>query len=418
MKKSLRVSILSHKEEQFLKNQLVSLKVQQLKALSEDSLLNEFLLTVSIEKQINAYSDGNNEIYWDANKGFVLNLEDNFYEQFENVCKALASCREVFFEDFLSEDDLKGLKNTSLVSNFSNDEVKTIEENKANDICEDQEKIDEVIQEDILIDEALESVDQTMSEVGTSVDEALEVVDQTTVEVDTSVDEALESVDQAMSEVDTSVDEALELADQLISEVDEQSPKEDVDLKNDEQKEIEEVNESSDDEIDVESLLDRVGELDEATLSGEDDEIVADEFSNLNHIDEPEIEAEDEEDLLSRVGEIDAETLAHTDEEIEADEFSNLSAVEEPELIEEAQEEVVKEKPVKKASPKKDKKEEVELTPQEIAEKNQRELEAITEEMYAIGMDDDKIEMLINAVQEGKATIDLIRQTIDKVKKS
>ncbi|MCO4781073.1 MAG: hypothetical protein KC646_02015 [Candidatus Cloacimonetes bacterium] len=453
MKKSLRVSILSHKEEQFLKKQLVGLKTQQLKALSENKILNEFLLTVSIEKEVVAYSSNGNEIIWDASSGFNLNLQDNFYDNFEEVCSALKACREVFFEDYLSEEDLTDLKGLSLVSEFNDD-------SKVNDSPSVQKQEPETIIDETPTD-LIEHETDTALESSPQEDEDL----SDTIDEPSDVDSALELADQLISDAqdedssqddptdeipsDESIEDALKLADEMISEVESIESAEEseapealetltLDVEDEElslpepvtQEEAPQEEEPPEDEIDVNSLLDRVGELDKTTLSGSSEDIAADEFANLTPSDDHELhevpaEADEEEevDLLSRIGEIDSNTLADSHDDIPADEFTNLAAVEEtlPEVADEPQQDPVPIEPAaEEVAPPVEETPvvEKELSPQEIAEKAQRDLEAITEEMYAIGMDDDKIETLINAVQDGKATIDLVRQTIDKVKSS
>lgn len=459
MKKSLRVSILSHKEEQFLKQQLVGLKTQQLKALSENKILNEFLLTVSIEKKVLAYSSNNNEIYWDASNGFVLNLSDNFYENFDEVCSALQACREVFFEDYLTDEDLTDLKGMSLVSEFTSEESTELTSSPEPHLDSPKEITPEApIEEEEAVENSENSeAEETIQDSEVEVEESNLEIDDSSDEVD--LDSALELADQLISDAqeedltkseeissDEDVEDALKLADQMISEVEsiessEDEPEEDA-TSNPEPTLPEDIDHAEDllpepitqeeapqeeDEIDVTSLLDRVGELDKSTLSGGSDDIEADEFANLTHTEDEHAseeapQEEEEVDLLSRIGEIDSNTLTDSHDDIPADEFTNLAAVEEeavedaavePQAEEAVTEEIaqpVPEEPI--AEVKK------ELSPQEIAEQAQRDLEAITEEMYAIGMDDDKIETLINAVQDGKATIDVIRQTIDKVKNS
>ena len=80
--KSTRASILSTIEEKFLLNQIAVLRKLQIKSLPDDKILHDFLSCVSPEKTLIAYkdTDSGSQISWDISKGFILDLEDSFFE--------------------------------------------------------------------------------------------------------------------------------------------------------------------------------------------------------------------------------------------------------------------------------------------------------------------------------------------------
>jgi len=196
--------------------------------------------------------------------------------------------------------------------------------------------------------------------------------------------------------------------------------------------------------------LGKVGELDANTLSGEDEEVHADEFSNLAHPDdvqeeeEASQEPEEEEDLLGKVGELDANTLSGEDEEVHADEFSNLApsddASDEPEeepeddggmMDQDAIAAMVASENSKKEEPKAAEEEPEDdggmmdqdaIAAMVAAESGKKEnpletkLKSLEEEMVTLGMDKAKIDALLAAVRSGKAPVDMVEQTVEKLK--
>ena len=362
--KPIRASILSTTEEKFLLNQIAVLRKIQIKSLPDDKILHDFLSCVSSEKTLVAYKDvdSGNQISWNASKGFILNLEDSFFESPEKLQTAYEAVRNCFFENFLDESDLaelgseastpssgKNLEDESdSVSEMSPDsdtlEVDSDDEldllSKVNDLDANTLSSDEI---EIETDEFSNFSAQESSELSTN--ETQEILNENTGNIDDSDDSQI--VPEEQNTEDTEIDEQAETA---TSESDES-------LEDSSENTTEEESQSSD---------------------------TTDE--------EPENPASDEE--------IDNETSEDNDKE-----HSDEVVESEPSAVAETEEQ-----------------QDAESTDSEsgsASENNDTEgpdFDDLAKQLADVGMETDKIDSLLSAVKSGKAPLETVQATIEKLK--
>jgi len=433
-------SILSLREEQILLNKLAQARAAQLKDLDNDTLLDDFLHCFATQQEIVAYQNGSNSIRWVYGQGFLVELDESFFKDPIEMSLAYRGVRAHFFEAFVSEEDssLPVVEQfqavipqvDSVLAEIQEEEIDSTPEPSEEEIesfidSEEQEESIESVSEETEVDDTAEELD--------SVEEALEPEDTQELE-----EEAVEGQEESSEQEDSQTEDVV--VEQEASQEEDDGEEEDLlgkvgdldantlsgdeeEVHADEFSNLSHPDDAQEDEEVVdepeepeEDLLGKVGELDANTLSGEDEEVHADEFSNLAHPDDVQEEEEasqepEEEDLLGKVGELDANTLSGEDEEVHADEFSNLApsddASDEPEeepeddggmMDQDAIAAMVAAESGKKENP------------------LETKLKSLEEEMVTLGMDKAKIDALLAAVRSGKAPVDMVEQTVEKLK--
>jgi len=433
-------SILSLREEQILLNKLAQARAAQLKDLDNDTLLDDFLHCFATQQEIVAYQNGSNSIRWVYGQGFLVELDESFFKDPIEMSLAYRGVRAHFFEAFVSEEDssLPVVEQSpavipqvdSVLAEIQEEEIDSTPEPSEEEIesfidSEEQEESIESVSEETEVDDTAEELD--------SVEEALEPEDTQELE-----EEAVEGQEESSEQEDSQTEDVV--VEQEASQEEDDGEEEDLlgkvgdldantlsgdeeEVHADEFSNLSHPDDAQEDEEVVdepeepeEDLLGKVGELDANTLSGEDEEVHADEFSNLAHPDDVQEEEEasqepEEEDLLGKVGELDANTLSGEDEEVHADEFSNLApsddASDEPEeepeddggmMDQDAIAAMVAAESGKKENP------------------LETKLKSLEEEMVTLGMDKAKIDALLAAVRSGKAPVDMVEQTVEKLK--
>ena len=349
--KPTRASILSTTEEKFLLNQIAVLRKLQIKSLPDDKILHDFLSCVSPEKTLIAYkdTDSGSQISWDISKGFILDLEDSFFESPEKLQTAYEAVRSCFFENFLDENDLAELGSELPTPSSGND-------------------------------------------FGDQPDSSSELAPE-----------------NDSSEVD------------------------------------------SDDELD---LLSKVSDLDASTLSSDEAEIDADEFSNFSaqqsaEIMPSELEETVEEDSsevdnsesLSEESDIDGsekndqtEMVTSNDNSEEENQKSDTNnedsdnPASDEEAMDETSENNDQEAPAEtvesepSADPETEEQQDAESTdsePDSDSENNDTEgpdFDNLAKQLADVGMETDKIDSLLSAVKSGKAPLETVQATIEKLK--
>jgi hypothetical protein len=405
MKMNQQNSIFSAREEQYLLQRLSERGRKQLESLRENKTLDQFLEMVVGSDELVAYEQGQNRIAWGRGTGITVEMEESFYADSGGVSQAINEVRKVFFESFVDDEVLKELAEPSEEAEPNSEAVDG--EVDQVDAPQDAQAI-EASEED-----PEEEEDDLLSRVGE--------LDQNTLGVD---DEEIHADEFSnLAEVDPGANAKL------------------------------------DDEPEEEDLLARVGELDQSTLSGDQDEVHADEFSNLSEIssDEPEIqpqeiegdettveqepqalvEPEPEPEPATEAVDIDAlidaevaggeavETVEPEAPEAEATtDDTDIDALIDAEMSagesgEEPQPEVV----TNESAPLEDEAvadtglaEDAVL--EESTEDVDEELNACIARLKELGMDDERIETLVSAVREGKAPIELVQKTIEKLSKT
>ena len=467
-------SILSLREEQILLNKLAKARAAQLKDLDNDTLLDDFLHCFATQQEIVAYQNGSNSIRWVYGQGFLVELDESFFKDPIEMSLAYRGVRAHFFEAFVSEEDssLPVVEQSpavipqvdSVLAEIQEEEIDSTPEPSEEEIesfidSEEQEESIESVSEETEVDDTAEELD--------SVEEALEPEDTQELE-----EEAVEGQEESSEQEDSQTEDVV--VEQEASQEEDDGEEEDLlgkvgdldantlsgdeeEVHADEFSNLSHPDDAQEDEEVVdepeepeEDLLGKVGELDANTLSGEDEEVHADEFSNLAHPDdvqeeeEASQEPEEEEDLLGKVGELDANTLSGEDEEVHADEFSNLApsddASDEPEeepeddggmMDQDAIAAMVASENSKKEEPKAAEEEPEDdggmmdqdaIAAMVAAESGKKEnpletkLKSLEEEMVTLGMDKAKIDALLAAVRSGKAPVDMVEQTVEKLK--
>ena len=101
-----RISILSIKEEEYLGQILSHNRREQIESIKDNKLLDQFLQLMAGSPKIIGYEENGECISWESGKGFQLNLSENFFNDFSACERAFRAIRKVFFEDFVDPDTL------------------------------------------------------------------------------------------------------------------------------------------------------------------------------------------------------------------------------------------------------------------------------------------------------------------------
>lgn len=190
------------------------------------------------------------------------------------------------------------------------------------------------------------------------------------------------------------------------------------------------------DEEDAIDLLSKINDLDANTLAEQEDNLDADEFSNLAV----------EEDVISDSFDTDDQVVAEADhsEEVSQNSLEDSSSVMEPQhnavehsqthdatesaenlpvvneeiepetgLAEEVEDSTEKSEPDSQPETESQAKTQTET---EISEDAHQNLDQLAEQLLALGMDEDKIDSLLSAVRSGKAPMETVQATIEKLK--
>ena len=369
--KPSRASILSRTEEQFLLTRISVLRKQQLKALPDNKILHDFLSFVSPEKELVAYEDvtSKNRISWHVTDGFNLELDESFFESPDKLQKAYEAVRRCFFEDFLDEDDFTEL-GTQVVAS---DVEKNSHENFART---DQMEQQAVSQEDKTDDDAMDLLDKV-----NDLNENTLSTDEEEVQADEFSNLSTIEESQASPGVESNAEHLVETEESEIVE-------EDV---SHEEKSAESIPDESNAEI---SGL----EESPAITSVEESE------------DQSDKSAEDQEETPENQGE-DANLKSSGEEDTSAKSIKVREEVT-PEPVKDNESSDTESQESDKESKSEAKSE----------EKNKEEagpdFDVLAQQLTEVGMEEDKIDSLLSAVRSGKAPIETVQSTIDKLKAS
>ena len=363
--KQTRISILSKTEEQFLMTQMAVLRKRQIQSLSDNKILHDFLTCVSSEKKLVAYEDSNtgNQISWDVSKGFILDLEEAFFDSPENLQAAYEAVRSCFFENFLDEEDHAQLGSESSRLGYTED-------------LED-----------------LESSSESSSEIGA---------------LDTDTDDDELDLLNKVNDLDASTlsaDEEEIQADEFSNLSDQQDLETVTDITG---------NENTDEHTDETSTEDLVAE--ETAVATEEQEAEhqkSDEQTEVQtHAQDSDVSSEEEQPTsLSENEDVEA---PHTDKEITNEESEVVDAENSTETNATAgstdassQEQQNPESTDSDSN-----------STQEASEAVSPDFDNLAKQLADVGMEADKIDSLLTAVRSGKAPLETVQATIEKLKSS
>ncbi len=165
---------------------------------------------------------------------------------------------------------------------------------------------------------------------------------------------------------------------------------------------------------DAMDLLDKVNDLDANTLSSDDEEVQADEFSNLSSNEDspgsPEAEANTNETVKSEEQEVSQNLVSNEEDKTETIE------------VEESEEPQTKTTETEESEePQTETTETEEVTEEPISEQEKEDqtgpdFDDLAKQLTEVGMEEDKIDSLLSAVRSGKAPLETVQATIDKLR--
>ena len=369
--KPTRASILSKTEEQFLVTRMSVLRKQQLKALPDNKILHDFLTCVSPEKTLVAYEDTNskNRISWHISEGFKLELEESFFECPDKLQKAYEAVRRCFFEDFLDEDDYTELGSQSVPSN--------IKENLHNNLPSTNEPEGQIeLPEDNLDEDAMDLLDKV-----NDIDANTLSSDDEEVQADEFSNLSSNEDSSGSPEAEANTNETLnsgelEVSQNLVSNEEDKTETTEIEESEEPQTKTTETEESDEPQTE--------------TAETEESEEPQTETTETEESEEPK-----------------TETTETEESEEPKTETTETEESEEPKTETTATEE--SEEPKTETT-------ETEESKQEKEDQIGPDFEDLAQQLTEVGMGEDKIDSLLSAVRSGKAPLETVQATIDKLK--
>ncbi|MEE2924922.1 MAG: hypothetical protein VX619_09120 [bacterium] len=361
--KPTRASILSTTEEKFLLKQIAVLRKLQIKSLPDDKILHDFLSCVSSEKTLIAYEDTNNHISWNVSKGFIVDLEDSFFKSPENLQIAYEAVRSCFFENFLDEDDYAALGSESALQTTGRD-------------LENESKLS----------------DEITQEIETSEDDSDDELDLLSKVND------LDANTLSTDEVEIEADEFSNLSNQENSEI-----------TNDVAEEISNENTSEATDAEESSIASKEQKSDELETSEPAETPTANKSSE--DITEEDVQSPKTTEENSDDSPVDLDNLS-SDQEI----INEVSEESDPEASTEAEDSepsVETEAEIKEVTKNIDSESDSEG---ENTDTEGPDFDNLAKQLTDVGMETDKIDSLLSAVKSGKAPLETVQATIDKLK--
>lgn len=420
MTNSQRISILSIKEEEYLGRLLSRSRKEQIESLKDNVLLDQFLQLMAGSQKIMAFEENDEFISWESGKGFKLHLSENFFKDFAASERAFKAIRKVFFENFVDPETLLQLQSSQADSDLEftpsggKEESSYPYDEEANEAilaeqCEEDEELETLEDHDIDSEDLLSKVgalDENTLAGSLDHDEADEfsnLVAPDEIEIDSA---NLESEELEISTSDDSnreeekaespdLEEIDESADQLLNQTAEENQNLSVQESNSqgggEDDHISEENDTDQSADDLaEQLLMEAEEM-QISDSNSEDTFLTDQDGSEGEPDQDLIDQ-----LLQETGEIDsdAEELANQilqETQLDTDEDVDANALAEEILRQDSS---------------------------TIESDIDDELEQCIQQLKELEMPDKKINALAEAVRKGKASIETVWETIEKLREN
>ncbi len=428
--KPTRASILSKTEEQFIVTRMSVLRKQQLKTLPDNKILHDFLTCVSLEKTLVAYEDTNskNRISWHISEGFKLELEESFFECPDKLQKAYEAVRRCFFEDFLDEDDYTELGSQSVNSNMkenlhenlpspneTEDQIEPPEDDLDEDAMDLLNKVNDLDANTLSADDEEVQADE-FSNLSSNEDS------QGSLEVEANSNETLKSGEPEVSQnlvsneedkTETTETEESEEPQTETTETEEskepQTETTETEESEEPQTETTETEESEEPQTETTETEESEDPQTETTETEEPEETQA-ETTETEESEEPQTETtetEESEEPQTETTETEEpeETQAETTETEESEEPQTETT--ETEESEDPQTETTETEQPEDQSTESEQEKEGDTGP---------DFDDLAKQLTEVGMEEDKIDSLLSAVRSGKAPLETVQATIDKLK--
>ncbi len=379
MKNNQQDSIFSVREEEYLLKRLSDKSRRQLESLSENKILDQFLHLVAPSDELLAFEHEASRISWTRNVGISVDIADSLYLDSSLVSEAIQEVRRVFFESFVDDEVLEELASSESTQDSAVDMDHEKVATEASDSQEEEDSSDEepveespLEEEEDLLSRVGELDQNTLSGDGEEI-HADEFSNLSEIQSEDAQSESQDPpVEQDAADIDALIDAEMaeeESAAESTKDVD-SSPAEESEETDDSPETVEEP-----DPADIDAEM--AGEPPEEESAAPE----ASEGSETNPTDSADIDAL-----------INAETTGEK------------SPVEEQADVEEAEPET------EPAETSQGAESEVDETASEPSE-----LDSCINQLKELGMEDERIETLVSAVREGKAPIELVKKTIEKL---